>query len=391
MKLSVLGSTGSIGRSTLSVVEHINSLTPDRFEIDVLIAGQNVDLLAAQAIAMKARHAVIEDESRLEPLRNALSGHDISCGAGQAAVLEAAARPVDKTMAAISGTAGLLPTLAAIDAGNTILLANKETMVCAGPMVLQRARDKGIRIVPVDSEHNAIFQVLEDRNTPEKITLTASGGPFRNASLEELSKATPEMALAHPNWDMGAKNSLDSATMMNKGLELIEACYLFGFPESQIDVLVHPQSIIHSMVSYVDGSVLAQLGVPDMRTPIAHALAWPERIETAVDRLDLGVLSRLDFDRPDDERFPAISLARLASREGALGTCVYNAANEAAGEAFLKGKCGFLSIAENVRFALDKALDRGCNEVPRSVDSIDAVLHVTERVSAWINQNLKYQ
>lgn len=387
MKLSILGSTGSIGRSTLSVVDHINRQTPGRFEIEVLIAGRNADLLARQAIASNARHVVIEDETCLDALREALTGHDISCAAGRSAVLEAAARPVDKTMAAICGTVGLLPTLAAIDAGNTILLANKETMVCAGPMVLQRAKDKSVRIVPVDSEHNAIFQVLEDRNTPEKITLTASGGPFRNATVEELKQATPAMALAHPNWDMGDKNSLDSATMMNKGLELIEACYLFDFPEAKIDVLVHPQSIIHSMVSYVDGSVLAQLGMPDMRTPIAHALAWPERIATDVDRLDLGMLSRLDFERPDDERFPAISLARAASREGALGTCVYNAANEAAGEAFLKGRCGFLSIAENVRFALDKALDRGCNEVPRSVDSIDAVLHVTERVSAWINQN----
>ncbi len=388
MKITVLGSTGSIGESTLSVTSHYNTIEPGAFEIDTLIAGSNADRLASQAIEARASHAVIADDSQFARLKSNLANTGISCAAGAAAALDAAARPVDKTMAAISGTAGLLPTLSAIEAGNTILLANKETMVCAGPLMLERARQNDVAILPVDSEHNAIFQVLENDVTVEKIALTASGGPFRTASMDEMRAAKPATALAHPNWEMGAKNSLDSATMMNKGLELIEAAYLFDLPEARIDVLVHPQSIIHSMVYYTDGSVLAQLSEPDMRTPIAHALSWPRRITTDVKRLDLIKLAQLDFHEPDLHRFPAIRLAREASRAGMLGTCVYNAANEAAGHAFLNGRCGFLDISTLVQDMLEKALDMGSNEMPSAVTSIDDVLLVTQCVNNWIEASL---
>jgi 1-deoxy-D-xylulose-5-phosphate reductoisomerase len=388
MKLTILGSTGSIGESTLRVVQYMNSLTPGFFEIDTLIAGTNAKALARQARAVNAKNAVICDETQFNSLTEELSGSCTQPAAGLNAVLDAAAQPVDKCMAAISGTAGLLPTLAAIDAGNTILLANKETMVCAGPMVLERAKKNDVRIIPVDSEHNAIFQVMQGDCDLDRITLTASGGPFRTSTLTEMRQATPEKALAHPNWSMGAKNSLDSATMMNKGLELIEAAYLFNVPEERIDVLIHQQSIIHSMVSFTDGSVLAQMGEPDMRTPIAHALAWPHRIKTEVKRLDLAALARLDFETPDDERFPALNLARVASRAGALGTSVFNAANEFAGLAFLNGNCGFLDISDLVRYALDKALDKDDTEMPVSVDSIDDVLAVTKSVERWINSRV---
>lgn len=389
MKLTILGSTGSIGESTLRVVQHKNSISPGYFEIDTLIAGSNVKALAEQAKAVNARNAVISDEAQYQTLVDSLSGTEIRASAGISAVLEAASRSVDKCMAAISGTAGLLPTLAAIDAGNTILLANKETMVCAGPMVLERARQNDVQIVPVDSEHNAIFQVTQGNIDFDRITLTASGGPFRTASIEEMRSASPAKALAHPNWSMGAKNSLDSATMMNKGLELIEAAYLFDIPEDRIDVLIHKQSIIHSLVSFADGSVLAQMGEPDMCTPIAHALAWPDRIETDVNRMDLAKLAQLDFEAPDDERFPALNLARMASRAGALGTSVFNAANEYAGLAFLNGNCGFLDISELVRYALEKALDKIDAEMPRSVESIEDVLAVTKSVKRWVDTRVQ--
>ena len=388
MKISVLGSTGSIGCSTVSVVEFARSNGNHTVEIDALVAGRDVRKLAEQAIRTNAKLAVVREDSQYENLKAALSGSGIEVAAGEAAVLEASSRPVNKTMAAISGTAGLLPTLAAIDAGNTILLANKETMVCAGPMVKRRAQSKGVNIIPVDSERNAIFQVLEKESPIESMTLTASGGPFRTATLAELETATVEKALAHPNWSMGAKNSLDSATLMNKGLELIEAAYLFDLPEDKIDVLVHPQSIIHAMVAYEDGSVLAQLGMPDMRTPIAYALGFPSRLKTEVKRLKLSEIARLDFEEPDNERFPALELARLACRHGALGTSVFNAANERAGEAFLARKCRFNDISDLVRFALEKSLDKANNEMPRSVENVEDVLGVTQLVRNWIDERL---
>ena len=389
MKISVLGSTGSIGVSTLDVIDFINQTDDRHIEVDTLVAGQNVDLLARQARKHRPNLAVIEDEARYDELKHLLAGTGIECAVGSSAVLEAMARPVDKVMAAISGTAGLRPTWAAVEAGNDILLANKEAMVCAGPLLKSRATKTGSRIVPVDSEHNAILQCLDGSGRVEKITLTASGGPFRTSDIETMRRATPAKALAHPKWSMGAKNSLDSATLMNKGLELIEAVYLFDIPQSLIDVVIHPQSIIHSMVSYSDGSSIAQLGMPDMRTPIAYALGAPERFPTNVERLNLIELSRLDFEAPDDERFPALTLARRAADAGMKETCIFNAANEAAGAAFLTGRCGFLDISAIVDRCLSEALDRENQEMPHNMSSVDDVLLVTRLVSRSVERQLE--
>ena len=388
MKVSVLGSTGSIGVSTLEVIRYANSQAEKAFEIEALIAGRNLDLLVEQAKEFRPKLVVLQDESRLTELRSALAGSNIGVAAGDVAIIEAAARPVDRVMASISGTCGLKPTMAAIDAGLDVLLANKETMVCAGPIMKDRAQKAGGRIVPVDSEHNAVLQCLDQSQKLERITLTASGGPFRDASLEQMRRATPAEALAHPNWSMGAKNSLDSASMMNKGLELIEAVYLFDIPQTKIDVLVHPQSIVHSMVSYADGSVIAQMGAPDMKTPIAYALSSPDRIETNVSRLDLAQLSRLDFYAPDDAKFPALRLAREASDSGLIGTCVYNAANEVAGLAFLQRRCGFLDISTLVEYSLHRALDRANPEMPHSVSTVEDAIAVTDVVRGWIETRL---
>ena len=388
MKVSVLGSTGSIGVSTLEVIRYANSQAEKAFEIEALIAGRNLDLLVEQAKEFRPKLVVLQDESRLTELRSALAGSNIGVAAGDVAIIEAAARPVDRVMASISGTCGLKPTMAAIDAGLDVLLANKETMVCAGHIMKDRAQKAGGRIVPVDSEHNAVLQCLDQSQKLERITLTASGGPFRDASLEQMRRATPAEALAHPNWSMGAKNSLDSASMMNKGLELIEAVYLFDIPQTKIDVLVHPQSIVHSMVSYADGSVIAQMGAPDMKTPIAYALSSPDRIETNVSRLDLAQLSRLDFYAPDDAKFPALRLAREASDSGLIGTCVYNAANEVAGLAFLQRRCGFLDISTLVEYSLHRALDRANPEMPHSVSTVEDAIAVTDVVRGWIETRL---
>lgn len=350
-RLSILGSTGSIGCSTLDLVER----NREAFEIEVLTANSSVSRLAMQAKQFGARLAVVADESCYGDLKDALSGTGIEAAAGAPAVAEAASRPTDWVMAAIVGAAGLAPTLSAIRQGGIIGLANKETLVCAGGLMTAEVADCGAQLLPVDSEHNAIFQVL-DLDQPESIDrliLTASGGPFRSFSHEQMAGVTPQQAVAHPNWDMGAKISVDSATMMNKGLELIEAHYLFDMPEDRIEILVHPQSVIHSMVSYVDGSVLAQLGQPDMRTPIAYALAWPERMPTPVERLDLGAIARLDFEAPDEERFPALRLARAALREGGTAPTTLNAANEEAVAAFLAGRISFLEIAQVVEETLE--------------------------------------
>lgn len=391
MKLSILGSTGSIGVSTLDVVQHVNALEPGRVEIDTLVAGRNVDLVVEQALLHNPKQVVLSDETKLSELRSRLSGTGIVLAAGHEAVIEAMDRPVDKVMAAISGSAGLEPTWAAAKAGHDILLANKESMVCAGPLLKELAGKSGSYIIPVDSEHNAILQCMDQSGGIDRITLTASGGPFRTADLQTMRNASPERALAHPKWSMGAKNSLDSATLMNKGLELIEAVYLFDIPQDQIDVVIHPQSIIHSLVSYADGSTIAQMGVPDMRTPIAYALSCPDRIPTRVERLDLIKLSRLDFEAPDDERFPALKLARLASDNGILGTCVFNAANEAAGAAFLAGRCGFLDIAAIVARCLTEALDRPKEEMPHKIASVDDVLHVTREITARVYRQLEIE
>ena len=342
-KTVLLGSTGSIGVSTLDLFEASGA----EVEILALTAGSNVALLAAQALRWRPQIAVIADEHLLPELRRRLAGSGVQAAGGAGAVAQAAAMGADWVMAAIVGTAGLAPTLAAVRSGAVVALANKESLVCAGPALLQAAKAAGGVVIPVDSEHSAIFQALAGEK-PEhvaRLILTASGGPFLNWTRAQMERATPAQAVAHPNWTLGAKISIDSATMMNKGLELIEAAYLFDTPAAQIEVLVHPQSIVHSLVEYVDGSTLAQLGPPDMRSPIAHAFAWPDRLDWPAPRLDLAAIGALTFQAPDNERFPAIGLARAAISLGAGGPAALNAANEAAVAAFLDRKIGFLDIA----------------------------------------------
>ena len=348
--VTILGSTGSVGCSTIDLIER----NPDRFVVEALSAHNNVQLLAGQARKLRPRLAVVADEGRYGALKDALSGTGIEVAAGRSGLIAAAERPADWVMAAIVGAAGLESTLAAVRRGAIVALANKESLVCAGGLVTAEVAKSGARLLPVDSEHSAIFQVFDfDRaEWIERIILTASGGPFRTFSLEQMEKVTPEQAVAHPNWDMGAKISVDSATMMNKGLEVIEAHYLFGLPAERIDVLVHPQSVIHSCVAYVDGSVLAQMGSPDMRTPIAYALAWPQRMDAPVERLDLAKLRQLTFEAPDLSRFPALHLAREALKAGAAAPTILNAANEVAVAAFLAGRIRFLEIAAVVEAAL---------------------------------------
>lgn len=349
--ITILGSTGSIGCNTVELVE----ARPDLYRVEALTANNRVEILAEQARRLKPRLAVVADESAYGALKDALAGTGIAVAAGAAAVVEAAQVPADWVMASIVGAAGLAPTLAAVRRGAVVGLANKECLVCAGTLMTAEVATHGATLLPVDSEHSAIFQVL-DASQPqavEKIVLTASGGPFRRRSLDEMAAMTPEQAVAHPNWSMGAKISVDSATMMNKGLELIEAHHLFATPEERIDIVVHPQSVIHSMVSYVDGSVLAQLGSPDMRTPIAYALGWPKRIHAPSPRLDLAAIGQLTFEAPDPERFPALRLARAALQTGGSAPTVLNAANEVAVQAFLARRIGFLDIARVVERTLE--------------------------------------
>ncbi len=377
--VTVLGSTGSVGTQTVDLLNG----APDRFQIRALVAGRNAALLAQQAIALKARLAVIADPSGYLALRQALAGTGIDTAAGPEAVVEAATLPADWTMAAITGAAGLAATLAAISRGASVALANKEALVCAGEVMLRAVRDAGATLLPVDSEHNAIFQALENANrgAVEKIVLTASGGPFRTASLDEMAVATPDVARKHPVWSMGAKISIDSATLMNKGLELIEAARLFGLSEPQIGVLVHPQSVIHGLVYYRDGSVLAQLGSPDMRIPIAHTLAWPERMTTPSPRLDLANVARLDFTEPDTVRFPALRLARDALRAGGGAPAILNAANEIAVEAFLQRRIGFLDIAGTVAEVLDAMGNQPADTLDEVVALDAAARRTAERLA----------
>lgn len=350
--VTVLGSTGSIGTQTLDLL----AAEPERYAVRALVGGRNAALLAEQARRLRADVAVVADEAVWPALRDALAGTGIKAAAGPDAVVAAAGLGAEWTMAAITGAAGLPATLAAIRRGGVVALANKEALVCAGDTMLAAVRAHGATLLPVDSEHNAIFQAMADGNREaiERITLTASGGPFRTASLDEMARARPETALRHPVWSMGAKISIDSATMMNKGLELIEAARLFLLPSAAIAVLVHPQSVIHGMVHYRDGSVLAQLGSPDMRTPIAHALAWPQRMATPAPRLDLARLGQLTFEPPDEARFPALGLARAALEAGGGAPCVLNAANEVAVAAFLERRIGFLDIAATVDHVLQE-------------------------------------
>jgi len=387
--LSIMGSTGSIGTSALSVVAHANA-EGDRpvYKIDTLAAGRDVDGLARQAVEFGARMAVIGDSGLYGDLKSALSGTGISVAAGADAVDESAARPVHRVVAAIVGIEGLSSTLAAIDAGNSVALANKESMVCAGPMLRRRAAETGALIVPTDSEHNAMFQVMERHEDIETLILTASGGPFRTTAKRDLEHVTFEAALNHPRWEMGRKITIDSATLFNKGLELIEAAYLFDMPEERIDVVVHPQSIIHSLVAYRDGSVLAQMGDPDMRTPIAYALSWPDRRQpAAAKRLDLIDLGRLDFEALDEERFPSVGLCRAALRQGGGATVVLNCANERAVAAFLAGKCGFNDISCIVEQAVDRFLSGAMSQ--QACDTIEVIMAIEAEAGRITEQLLK--
>ncbi len=367
--LSIFGATGSVGLSTLDLVRQHRSA----YRIIALTANSNAADLAKLAIEFDAEIAVVAEEEAYPALKAALTGTNIKAAAGEAALIAAAQMGADWTMAAIVGCAGLKPTLAAIEKGKTVALANKEALVSAGAMMMAAVARTGATLLPVDSEHNAIFQCLAGGRIDQvrKITLTASGGPFRTLTLNQMRNVTPAQAVAHPNWDMGAKISVDSATMMNKGLELIEAYHLFPVGLDKIDILVHPQSVIHSMVEFVDCSTIAQLGSPDMRIPIASALAWPDRIATNCTPLDLSKIAKLDFEAPDLVRFPALALARMAIQDGGAKPAILNAANEIAVAAFLCGQVGFLEIAA----ICQNTLDHYCPAAPESLDdlfSIDA-------------------
>ncbi len=351
-RITILGSTGSVGCNTVDLIER----NRDRYVVEALTAHNNVALLAEQARRLRPRKAVVAEERHYGALKSALAGSGVEAAAGAEAVIEAALMPADWVMAAIVGAAGLKPTLAAVRRGAVVALANKECLVSAGQLMMREVFAAGATLLPVDSEHSAIFQLFDfdQREGIEKIILTASGGPFRALSLAEMETVTPAQAVKHPNWSMGAKISVDSATMMNKGLELIEAHHLFALPAERIEILVHPQSIVHSLVAYVDGSVLAHLGTPDMRTPIAYALGWPRRMDAPSARLDLAQLGTLSFEAPDFQRFPALRLAREALEAGGCAPTVLNAANEVAVQAFLDGRIVFTDIARTVERVMAK-------------------------------------
>jgi 1-deoxy-D-xylulose-5-phosphate reductoisomerase len=384
--VSILGVTGSVGQSTMAVIEELRA-QGQTIPVESLTAGRNLAALADACRRLRPRFAVIADPALLGAARAALAGLEVEVAAGPAALEEAAARPADWVMSAIVGAAGLEPTLAAVRRGALVALANKECLVCAGPLFIEAAARSGARLLPVDSEHNAIFQVLSHPARVDRLTLTASGGPFRTWTREAMAAARPEEACAHPNWAMGAKISVDSATLMNKGLELIEAAYLFETPEQRIGVLIHPQSIIHSLVHYADGSVLAQMGAPDMRIPISHALAWPDRAELSTARLDLAALGQLTFEAPDEGRFPALGLSRAALRGGPAQAAALSAANEVAVKAFLNGRIGFLDIVALVEGTLDAlaAADGGLiAKTPSSFDEVRAVDRAARRAAGQI-------
>lgn len=378
--VTILGATGSVGTSTLDLVER----APEQFHVVALTANCDVARLADAARRTRAQRAVVADETCLPALREALAGSGVEAAGGETAVAEAAAMGADVTVAAIVGCAGLRPAMAAVERGGTLALANKEALVSAGDVMNAAVARHGATLLPVDSEHSAIFQCLDPTlaGRVSRIILTASGGPFRNRPLDDMRAITPAQAVAHPNWSMGAKISVDSATMMNKGLELIEAFHLFPVSAEQIEIVVHRQSVIHSMVEYVDGSVLAQLGTPDMRTPIACALAWPDRMPTPGERLDLVRVGRLDFEAPDEERFPALRLAREALVAGGARPAILNAANEVAVAAFLKERIGYLEIAAIVADTL-AGFD------PASPSSLDAVLDVDREARALAEERVK--
>ena len=376
--VTLLGSTGSIGVSTLDLFEQATAHGSADIEVIALTAGRNVQLLIEQCLKWRPQFAVIADESELEVLRSGLGGTGIRCGAGALAVVEAGAMDAQWVMSAIVGFAGLAPTLEAARRGAIIALANKESLVCAGPALIETARRAGGTLIPVDSEHSAIFQVLhpDQERRVSRLILTASGGPFRTWTRDAMAGVTPEQAVAHPNWSMGAKISVDSATMMNKGLEMIEASYLFGMGPEMIDVVVHPQSVIHSLVEYQDGSTLAQLGPPDMRSPIAVAYAWPDRLPWPAPALDLAAVGQLTFEAPDLERFSAIATARAALAHGGAAPTVMNAANEVAVAAFLDRRLGFLDIAATVDQTLDRMNSLGQLETSAGDDILETAMMV---------------
>lgn len=368
VRLIILGATGSIGQSTLDIVAR----NPDRFDVVALVANRNAEELARLAIEVSADFAVLADETQARVLAKAMAGSGIANGCGRNAVLEAVDRPADLVVAGIVGAAGLEPTLSAIRSGRSIALANKECLVSAGGLFMDAIRKAGATLLPVDSEHNAIFQVFEPENirTVEKIILTASGGPFRLTPLVDMPAIKPAQALKHPNWEMGRRITIDSATLMNKGFEVIEAFHLFPVDADQLDVLVHPQSVIHGLVQYADGSLLAQMGSPDMRTPIAHCLAWPERMPVPLKRLDLAEIGSLTFERPDTKRFPALRLAMDAMKRGCGATCVLNAADEVAVGAFLDENLRFPDIPAAVDATLNRLEAAGRLGVPAGVADV---------------------
>ena len=383
-KVAVQGSTGSVGVSTLDLLDHAQRTGEADIEVVTLAAGRNVEKLAEQARRWRPKLTVVADPACHDELKAALAGEGLETAAGEDAVVHAASGcGADWVMAAIVGSAGLRPTLAAARAGVTVALANKESLVCAGPALLAAAAASGGEVIPVDSEHSAIFQVLspQARGRMRRLILTASGGPFRTWDKARMAAATVAQAVAHPNWSMGAKISVDSASMFNKGLEMIEASYLFAAGADEIDVVVHPQSVVHSLVEYRDGSTLAQLGPPDMRAPIACAFAWPERIAWPAPALDLPALAQLTFEAPDEDRFPALRIARDCLRRGGLAPAAMNAANEVAVAAFLDGRCGFLDIAAIVEDTL-ALMDAGSDLDAPDADPIDAAFAVDARARA---------
>ena len=377
--ITILGATGSIGASTVDLIKR----EPERYRVESISARRNAAALGKIAREVGARHAVVSDPTAYADLKSALSGTRIEAAAGEEALIESAQRPADWVMASISGSVGLKPTMAAIERGATVALANKECLVCAGSLFMRRAANTGATVLPVDSEHNAVFQALGSghRADVRRVILTASGGPFRTWSKEAIKAATPEQALRHPNWSMGPKVTIDSATLMNKGLELIEAHHLFALKPDEIDVLVHPQSVVHGLVEFRDGSVVAQLGSPDMRIPIAHCLAWPRRINGPAARLDLAKVRELTFEAPDLDRFPALGLARRAMESGGAAPTVLNAADEVAVAEFIAGRIGFTAIAALVEATLDAAGRRDLLAEPTSIDAAMAVDHIARSLA----------
>ncbi len=387
-RIIVLGATGSIGKSLADII----SRHPDRFEVVALVANSNAEGLADMALQLKAECAVLADASRIDVLKSRLDGSGIEVSAGPEAVLDAVERDADTVVGAIVGAAGLKPTLAAIKPGRRLALANKECLVCAGDLLMERVRETGCEILPVDSEHNAIFQVFEADKPEaiEKVILTASGGPFRTFSLAQMKNVTPEQALKHPNWDMGSRITIDSATMMNKGLEVIEAFHLFPVEADELGVLVHPQSVVHGMVQYRDGSLLAQMGSPDMRTPIAHCLAFPERIPLPVERLDLAAIGSLSFEAPDYDRFPALKLALSALDTGRGVPVALNAADEVAVAAFLRGDIGFLDIPAAIESVIEDLDKRRDFAIFTDIDSIlDLDQKARRSAQTWVQAHLR--